>query len=98
MSSPLLHFVFDEQTGMVTSYRVKDRQYFDKGFGIQPNFWRGPNDNDYGNGMPHRLQVWKQSSKDFNVTETKAYTEGGNAVVEVTYLLAAGNLYTVVHD
>lgn len=95
VSSPLLHFVFDEQTGMVTSYRVKDRQYFDKGFGIQPNFWRGPNDNDYGNGMPHRLQVWKQSSKDFNVTETKAYTEGGNAVVEVTYLLAAGNLYTV---
>lgn len=95
VSSPKVRFVFDEASGMVTSYQVDGKEYFDKGFGIQPNFWRGPNDNDYGNGMPHRLQVWKQSSKDFNVTDTKFHTDGNQVVVEATYLLAAGNLYTV---
>lgn len=95
VSSPIVQFVFDESSGVVTSYQVSGKEYFNDGFGIQPNFWRGPNDNDYGNGMPHRLQVWKQSSKNFNVTDTKTAAEGDNVVVETTYLLAAGNLYTV---
>ena len=95
VESPVLQFIFDEESGRVTSYRVNGTEYFDKGFGIQPNFWRGPNDNDYGNGMPRRLQVWKQSSKNFNVTDLKTYTEGEKVVLEATYLLAAGNLYTV---
>ena len=95
VTSPVVQFIFDEKSGMVTSYQVNGQEYFDKGFGIQPNFWRGPNDNDYGNGMPSRLQVWKQSSKDFNVTETKTYEEGKRVRLETTYLLAAGNLYTV---
>ena len=95
VTSPILQFIFDEESGVVTSYMVNGKEYFDKGFGIQPNFWRAPNDNDYGNGMPSRLQVWKQSSKNFNVTEAKTYQEGNKVVLETTYLLAAGNLYTV---
>lgn len=95
VTSSDVNFVFDKKSGMVTSYKVNGTEYFDKGFGIQPNFWRAPNDNDYGNGNPHRLQVWKQSSRNFNVTEAKAHEQGDNVVVDVTYLLAAGNLYTV---
>ncbi len=95
VKSPTVNFVFDKKSGLATSYKVNGTEYFDKGFGLQPNFWRGPNDNDYGNGMPSRLQVWKQSSKDFNVVESKAYAEGDNVVVEADYLLAAGNLYVV---
>jgi beta-galactosidase len=83
---------------MVTSYKVEGNEYFDKGFGVQPNFWRAPNDNDYGNGNPHRLQIWKQSSKNFNVTDVKSYPENNKVVVETTYLLAAGNLYTVKYS
>ena len=98
VSSSAVTFVFDKKKGAVTSYKVRGTEYFDNGFGIQPNFWRAPNDNDYGNGNPHRLQVWKQSSKNFNVTDVKAYADGNNAVVEVTYLLAAGNLYTVKYN
>ena len=98
VSSSAMSFVFDKKSGIVTSYKVNGTEYFDKGFGIQPNFWRAPNDNDYGNGNPHRLQVWKQSSKNFNVVDTKTYAEGNNAIVEITYLLAAGNLYTVKYN
>lgn len=95
VKSSVVNFVFDKKSGIATSYKVNGTEYFDKGFGIQPNFWRGPNDNDYGNGMPNRLQIWKQSSKNFNVVESKAYTEDENVVVEAHYLLAAGNLYLV---
>jgi beta-galactosidase len=95
VKSSAVNVVFNKERGLVTSYKVNGTEYFDKGFGLQPNFWRGPNDNDYGNGMPNRLQVWKQSSKDFNVVEAKAYDEGNNVVIEANYLLAAGNLYIV---
>lgn len=54
---------------MVISYKVKGTEYFEDGFGIQPNFWRAPNDNDYGSQMPRRLQIWKQSSKNFNIVD-----------------------------
>lgn len=94
-SSPSVNFVFDRKTGIVTSYKVRGIEYFKDGFGIQPNFWRAPTDNDYGNGAPSRLQIWKQSSKNFNVTEATVTKEGNAAIVKATYLLAAGNLYLV---
>lgn len=95
VKSSAVNFVFDKKSGLVTSYKVNGTEFFDKGFGLQPNFWRGPNDNDYGNNMPSRLQIWKQSSKNFNVVEAKAYDEGKSVVIEANYLLAAGNLYVV---
>ena len=72
-------------------------EYFKDGFGIQPNFWRAPNDNDYGNGAPKRLQVWKQSSKNVHVTDVKMTTENKVVSLKATYLLAAGNLYVVTY-
>lgn len=94
-SSSKVNFMFNKKTGIVTSYKVDGTEYFSEGFGIQPNFWRAPTDNDYGNGMPKRLQVWKESSKNFNVTDATATMEGNNAVLNVNYLLPAGNLYIV---
>lgn len=94
-TSPQVNFVFNKQNGLVTSYRFKGTEYFPEGFGIQPNFWRAPTDNDYGNGAPTRLQVWKQSSKNFHVTDATISEEGNAAVIKATYLLAAGNLYIV---
>lgn len=95
--SPKVRFVFNKQTGLVTSYQVNGTDYFKDGFGIQPNFWRGPTDNDYGNGMPSRLQVWKQSSKDFQVTAAHASMDGKSAVIQADYLLKAGNIYRMTY-
>lgn len=94
-SSSKVNFMFNKKTGIVTSYKVDGTEYFSEGFGIQPNFWRAPTDNDYGNGMPKRLQVWKESSKNFNVTDATVTMDGNNAVINVNYLLPAGNLYIV---
>lgn len=95
VSSSKVNFVFNKKSGLVTSYKVDGTEYFADGFGIQPNFWRGPTDNDYGNGAPSRLQVWKESSKKFNVTDANISMEGDNALLRINYLLAAGNLYIV---
>lgn len=95
VSSSKLNFIFDKQKGIVTSYKVDGVEYFNDGFGIQPNFWRAPNDNDYGNGAPQRLQIWKESSKDFKIASATAQMDGKIANVIVTYALAAGNFYIV---
>jgi beta-galactosidase len=97
ISNPKVHFEFDIASGIATSYKVDGIEYFKDGFGIQPNFWRGPTDNDYGSRMAYRLQIWKEASKNFNVV---AHADGTpsdpNAVqVHVTYQLPLGNPYTV---
>jgi len=95
VSSSKLNFVFDKQKGIVSSYKVDGTEYFAEGFGIQPNFWRGPTDNDYGNGAPKRLQVWKQSSKNFNISKANVEMNGDIALLSVVYDLPAGNDYIV---
>nr|WP_239059579.1 glycoside hydrolase family 2 TIM barrel-domain containing protein [Bacteroides sp. 224] len=95
VTSSKVSFVFDKKQGIVSSYKVGSQEYFAEGFGIQPNFWRGPNDNDYGHGMPKRTQVWKQSSKNFKIADCSVKMEGKSAVLTVNYALAAGNNYIV---
>ena len=94
-SSSKVNFVFNKKTGLVSSYKVGPTEYFSEGFGLQPNFWRGPTDNDYGNGQPKREQIWKQSSKNFDVSDATVKMDGKNAIMTINYLLPAGNLYIV---
>lgn len=95
IASSKVNFTFDKEQSIITSYKVDGAEYFHDGFGIQPNFWRGPTDNDYGNGAPRRLQIWKESSKDFNTIKTEALKEGDKVVLNINYQLAAGNNYIV---
>lgn len=97
VNSSKVSFVFDKKNGLVSSYKVGSTEYFSQGFGLQPNFWRAPTDNDYGNGAPKRLQIWKESSKDFKIVESNVTMEGKVAVLKANYLLAAGNLYMVTY-
>ena len=62
LSSGKAELEFDKSLGRITYWRVAGVDLIDPAFGLRPNFWRGPTDNDYGNGLPSRLQVWKQSS------------------------------------
>lgn len=64
---------------------------------MQPNFWRAPNDNDYGNSNPKRLQIWKESSRDFKVSDTAVREEGETVLMSVTYDLPAGNQYLITY-
>ena len=97
VTSSKVNFVFDKKAGVVTSYKVGGTEYFNEGFGIQPNFWRAPNDNDYGSGDPKRLEIWELSSRNFNVTNASAEIVDGNAIVNVDYKLPAGNQFLITY-
>ena len=77
--------VFDKEAGIVTRYTYKGHEQFDPDFGLRPNFWRGPNDNDYGNGQPFRAYAWKQASQAF-----QAVTEVEDRTIRTTYSLPDG--------
>ncbi|MDE7123487.1 MAG: beta-galactosidase, partial [Alistipes sp.] len=93
IASSRVKFVFDRTAGTVVSYRVNGVEYFDRGFGLKPHFRRGPTDNDYCCGLPRRLQVWKEASRDFRVTEASTKVEGDAVKLSVAYALPSGNGY-----
>lgn len=97
VSSKNVEFEFDKDAGIVTSYKVKGRQYINGGFGLQPNFWRGPTDNDYGNGAPLREDVWKRASKDFSVKDASISVDADTAKIDIDYLLPSGNIYNICY-
>ena len=97
VTSSKVNFTFDKQSGILTSYRVNGTEYFNDGFGIQPNFWRAPNDNDYGSGNPKRLEIWEVSSRNFRVSSATAEMSGRNALVNIIYKLPAGNEFFITY-
>ncbi|MDE6624445.1 MAG: beta-galactosidase, partial [Alistipes sp.] len=94
ISSPRVGFVFDRQEGAVTSWRVNGTEYFAEGFGLRPDFWRAPTDNDYGCSLPRRLQIWKEASRDFRIDEAAVEHDGASVALRVVYRLPAGNTCT----
>lgn len=99
VTSPKVSFGFDGGKGVATSYKVDGKEYFDREFGIRPNFWRGPSDNDYGNGAPLRLQVWKTVSNDPRVESTTVERDGDKVRLAVKYAwdLSAAGVGTVAY-
>lgn len=95
VSSPQVYFEFNCTTGIVTSYKVKGVEYFDQAFGVQPNFWRAPNDNDYGNSNPKRLQIWKEASRNFKISNVTTQAEGNAMVLTAIYDLPTANQYLI---
>ncbi|MCL1974409.1 MAG: DUF4981 domain-containing protein [Bacteroidetes bacterium] len=67
----------DKSTGVIISYQYKGNELILNGFGLRPNFWRAPTDNDYGYGMPQKNGVWKEASEhvlqthDFKIVQQK---------------------------
>mgnify|MGYP000228912864 CR=1 FL=1 len=87
VSSSKVNFVFNKNSGLVTSYKVDGTEYFKDGFGIQPNFWRAPTDNDYGAGLQHRYAVWKNPG--LKLTSLKQSIENEQAIVQAEYEMKA---------
>jgi|TARA_Y100001001_G_scaffold63007_1_gene60215 beta-galactosidase len=62
--------VFDLKTGKLSKYQLADASTVIAQF-PQPYFWRAPTDNDFGNGMPGRLKVWKDATANAVVTKSE---------------------------
>ena len=80
---------FDRLTGALDSFVVEGHELI--GSGIEPNYWRAPTDNDFGNQMPRRLAVWRQASLYRDLEALAVREDGpGRAIVTVGYRVAGG--------
>ncbi len=93
---------FDRLTGTLASFTFRGRELVESG--PEPNFWRAPTDNDFGNGMPRRLAAWRQASrerelKSLTVTQEAPDKATVTAVFELGGVPAAHTVrYTVSGD
>jgi len=67
LSNNNFELVIDKRSGSITKYIIDEVNYFEKG--PEPNFWRAPTDNDFGNGMQKRCAVWRVAGKNRIVAE-----------------------------
>lgn len=49
----------ERNSGSLISFRSNGKELIKEG--LQPNFWRAPTDNDFGNQAQKRLKVWKNA-------------------------------------
>jgi beta-galactosidase len=62
-----IKIIFNLENGTIESYIFKGKELIKKG--PEPDFWRAPTDNDYGNNMDKRLGVWKKAGERTIVTK-----------------------------
>lgn len=48
--------------------------------GLKANFWRAPTDNDFGNKMPSRLEMWKKASNQQVLETFRMVTKSGKEI------------------
>ena len=80
--------VVDSSTGRVVQFRQGLKNVILKKFGLGPEFWRAPLDNDWGDGGPQsRNKLWKDAP---SVLSAEAFTDEAGGAVVVNYELPYG--------
>ena len=74
-------WTFSQETGLLTSFIFQNTKLLEHP--VTPHFWRPPNDNDFGNGMPERCAVWRRAGQNF---ELKSF-EAGDEFVDTRLFL-----------
>jgi beta-galactosidase len=89
---------FDLRQGRLVKYTLNNDNH-----GVysmpEPYFWRAPTDNDFGNGMPERLGIWRTAGSNRKVKKvTVGDQHASGQSITVQYELAIGVPYTVVYN
>ncbi|KIQ25459.1 beta-galactosidase [Flavobacterium sp. MEB061] len=80
-----------KKTGLISFYSLKGEEYFKQY--PEPNFWRAPTDNDFGNKMPQKLNVWRNAGKNLALENIEVIEENGKQ-----YIVAKLKLNDVASD
>ncbi len=88
---------FNKRKGLMTSFKNKNTELIEAP--LQPNFWRAPNDNDYGAELPTKLKVWKTAFEEATLTKIETQKAGASEIVVKTVwnLLKVQALQTIVY-
>jgi beta-galactosidase len=77
---------FSRDSGMMTALRYRGTDLL--GTGLEPNFWRPPTDNDFGNGMPRRQGIWREAAAGRLVDSVTAWrVDPHRAIIRVVWSL-----------
>jgi len=68
-----------KKTGLISNYTLNGEQYFNQF--PEPNFWRAPTDNDFGNKMPVKANVWRSAGKNTTLESIQIIEENGKSYV-----------------
>lgn len=80
----------------MNGYQCDNKWYFDQK--PTPNFWRAPTDNDFGNGMERKSNVWRVAGENTSVKSISGKEVDGNAVVTADiYLKDVAADYQIVY-
>ena len=83
---------FNKRNGTFENYSYKNKRVLASG--PQPDFWRAPTDNDFGNRMPEISAIWKMAGR----SKTLKSFQHKNNVITVEYELNdVSSPYTVTY-
>ncbi len=84
-----------KRSGFLSSIAWSGRELLQKP--LQPNFWRAPTDNDFGNYMHEWAAVWQQASRNLVLSGPLEASRGpnGTVIVNAAYNALADNLEPV---
>jgi beta-galactosidase len=81
--------IFDHETGQLSQYVRSGVPLLTNS--IKPNFWRAPNDNDLGNGMPARTKIWKEAHERFSSISIKTKLVNNTAEIKFVSIDSLSN-------
>ena len=73
------------RSGVLDYVDVKGKPMLQDGYGVTPNFWRAPTDNDYGASMQNKFRAWKKPEK--KLRRVSCYPVGQNRAIRSEYEL-----------
>jgi beta-galactosidase len=68
-----------KKTGLISYYSLKGEEYFNQY--PEPNFWRAPTDNDFGNKMNIKNNIWRTAGKNCTLETIQVVEENGKSCV-----------------
>ena len=95
VSSQAVKAVFDKSTGIMKELNYGNENILHEEQGFSPNFWRAPTDNDFGNGMQKRCQVWRYATKNRHLNSITSAMKGNEAEITVLYDLKDSKQKTI---
>ncbi|MEO8254771.1 MAG: glycoside hydrolase family 2 TIM barrel-domain containing protein, partial [Flavobacterium sp.] len=72
---------FDKKTGFISGYTFENQTILKEGYQLRPDFWRAPNDNDFGAGLQRQLLPWKEAMQNPTLLSWDFTTTKENVVV-----------------
>ena len=80
----------DRRTGVIASFEFEGTELVRTG--LEPNFWRAPTDNDFGNDMQKRHRIWRTAGAERTVESVVARQLDDRTVeIDVRATIPAGD-------